>query len=77
MFFEDIKTVSDSQECTISQCEKEIKSEESFMICNTQEDFRLTTGKLKVTDNQEVCLTDDVAKVLNVTVGDKVRFVAF
>lgn len=44
------------------------------MISNTRLDFRATLGEIELLEPDLVCLEEDVANLLNVSVGDNVRF---
>ncbi|QDT33513.1 arginine N-succinyltransferase [Thalassoglobus polymorphus] len=69
-----IRTVRESRRKTISEIVEQIDSEESFLISNASEDFRVVRSKLQMT-TEGIHLERAAAEALQVETGDQVRFV--
>ena len=74
--FSNIKTVKTSQVVTIASIEK-ITNDTQHMIGTTTNDFRAVSAALNKHSKNSVCVSSEVAKVLSVDVGDKIRIGQF
>ncbi len=73
----EIKTVENSQSAVIGHIGK-VDTEIDYMACNTElVNFRLSRGKLQHQSDGQITIDPDLAKLLDVTVGDKIRFINF
>ena len=72
-----IHSVKESQEAVVSKIEKGKISADDLIIANASDfsNFRATLGTLTINADKTVSLTDDIAKVLDIKEGEKVRFV--
>ena len=69
-----LKTVRESKSAIVHACTlKEIQGP-LMLISNTTLDFRVAQGTLTLMDEDKVILEEKIAKLLNVEVGDKIRF---
>ncbi len=73
----EIQTARNSQSAEISNIEP-IKSDLVYMACNTHlNNFRLSRGKLDHQSDGRITIDPELAKVLQVSVGDRIRFTNF
>lgn len=70
----DLKTVRDSQTVTVAGFKKKLESKALMILCNTNMDFRATLGTVELTSNGEAMIEETAATILNVSVGDRIRF---
>ncbi len=71
----EIRTVENSQSAIVSNIET-VEDETTYLACNTNlKDFRLSKGKLKYRNDDQITIDTDLANVLQLSAGDKVRFV--
>ncbi len=70
-----VKTVRSSRLCKIAKINNKLDQGQDAIIFNTQADARITVGKIATTDNGEVIINDQLAKILQVETSDQVRFV--
>ena len=72
-----IRTVKKSQEAVVAKIFQEPSKENNFLIANVDafHNFRVVKGDIKVLSGNEVQLTKEVAKALEIKNNSKVRFV--
>ncbi len=71
---EKLRTVRESQKAVVISCKKEIQRNNIYLLSNTQLDFRATLAPIDVVTGGEVVLETAVANVLNVSIGDTIRY---
>jgi arginine N-succinyltransferase len=69
-----IKTVTNSKLGTVSKVQTKIENCVEVIISNINIDIRITFGKITILDNGELVLPNSLAKILEVTTGDQVRY---
>jgi arginine N-succinyltransferase len=69
-----IKSVVNSKLVRIGKCVDKQNEGERAMIYNARLDVRITVGKILVIGTDEVQISNRVAKLLNVTVNDTIRY---
>ena len=72
----DIKTIRKSKTSVLNKCGLKMpNNSKEALICNTSDiNFRLTMGKIFVEQDHSVRIEKNTAKLLNITVGDRLRF---
>ncbi len=76
----ELKTVQTSQKAKVHQINKfnNVKKDRNkdnlWMISNTRLDFKVTSGYLEVIEKDKINLNEETAKILNVSIGDDVRY---
>jgi len=71
----EIRTVENCQSVLIKQIET-VDDETLYLACNTElENFKLSTGKLKQLDDGEIIIDTALADILQLSVGDWVRYI--
>lgn len=71
---EQITTIKNSLLSVVSKNVKSIENGEDALICNARPNMRSTTGKIRIENSGEVVITNDVAKILDITTGDQLRY---
>lgn len=69
-----IRTIKKSQVAVI-EVEDVYQQSEMMLISNTSLNFRCTTGRIEIKNPDHVLISPDLAQVLQVKKGDKVRYV--
>lgn len=69
-----IKTVADSKVATISMLQDNLDHNFVNMLYNNRIDARITVGKIQLLDSDTAIISPRVAEILNVKVGDKLRY---
>lgn len=72
---EDLRTIKNSTIATVKEIIRPPIDSKRHIICNNRLDFRACFASLKNLTEGHVTLTADVAEVLNVRVGDYVRYI--
>lgn len=84
----DLKAIQESRAASIVEVvphieEKEIQGTNleknlnaTFMVCNTTLDIRIAMGKLQIIAEDKVRMEESLAKALNVTLNEKIRYYA-
>ena len=73
----EIRTVENSQTAVVSNIEP-IESETVYLACNSHlGDFKLSRGKLQHQTDDQVCVDTELAEILQLSIGDKIRFIIF
>jgi len=72
-----VKTIRESQASVIRACNQKIQEGTLMLVSNTKLDFRAALGFLSLMPEGDVLLDADLAKNLNVAVGDRIRFCRF
>lgn len=75
--FEHLKSFKESQSAIIHTCKRNIEEGRLMMISNTHFDFRVTLGRVELTEQNKVNITQDIANILHVSAGDQIRFCPF
>lgn len=71
----DVKAIKESVVGIVAQISKVEFDGKMFLIGNEKLDFRVCFGNIRnLSDGTEVMLSSDVAKALNVSVGEKIRY---
>lgn len=69
-----IKTVKDSVSSVVANCVNKIENGIEVIICNASTDTRITVGQVQISQSGELIISNSIAKILDVTKGDQVRF---
>lgn len=70
----EIKTIRQSQTASIGEIVPELSVDKACLISNNSIDFRACYGSLKKNQDQNLIITTETAKALQVDVGDTIRF---
>ena len=72
----EIRSIKESVKAVFKHNRKELPPSKKYVICNTKLDFRACFGRLILTPDETVDLTNETAAALEITPGDTVRFIA-
>ena len=73
----EVRTIENSQTAIVNNIEP-IESDIVYLACNTLlGDFRLSRGKLQLQAGGQVCVDTELAELLQLSIGDKIRFINF
>jgi len=72
---ENIRTIDACVETTLSETKTTSIESGEYIVCNTSLDFKACIAKVDKKQDGSICLEDDVAKQLNLNLGDNLRFV--
>ena len=72
-----IRTVAMSREATVKELAVLPFDADKAIICNDRIDYRCLNGQLKELEGDGVRLQRDLAALLEVKVGDRVRYITF
>lgn len=73
-----LRTVRESKTGILIACKDLLNKEKTIMISNTKHDqFRAVVGSLEATKDNEITLSSETAKQLQISVGDKLRYCSF
>lgn len=73
-----VRSYKDSKVLKVKSIAESLNESENFIISNSGSDkeFRASLGKIQIENNNECIIEKEMAKALEVSVGDAIRFVA-
>lgn len=71
-----IKTIANSKLATIVKINNKIDSGIYVLICNIRTEMRITASMVLIENSTEIIIDNTVAEILDVVVGDQIRFCA-
>lgn len=72
----EIRTVKESQKAKIKNFTKSLRQSTSYMISNSNLNFKVLIGDIKKVSENEVEISEEIAQALDVNPGDEIRFVS-
>ena len=73
----EIRTVENSQTAIVGNI-KPVEDETQYLACNTElANFKLSRGKLQYQDDGQITIDVELADILQLSIGDKIRFINF
>jgi len=69
-----LRTVRESQSARMIACKESLSGDRIWLMSNTNLDFRAAVGSIEFVREGEVILETALANVLNVKVGDRIRY---
>jgi arginine N-succinyltransferase len=72
----DLRTIKNSKVASIVKTEMMSDEQPHHLICNRELDFRAVAGHVHELEGNTVAVSEEVLKGLNLSVGDKIRFVS-